>query len=235
MAFITILIPLYNGIEFLEECIDSIIAQTFTDWNVLIGINGHGEDGGLIVNTVKKMTEKDSRIQYIIQPPPLQGKVESLNHMVCVTTSDWIALIDCDDKWENNKLERQVEALHHAAKDAAVIGTYARIFGERDDYLTLSAGYINPAELERHNPIVNSSVLIRKEFCTWEYNEYTGNALEDYNLWMHICLLDKKLYNVPEYLTWHRIHSTSAFNSKGHSNDSIRAAYSKRLNKITKI
>jgi alpha-1,3-rhamnosyltransferase len=232
MSFITILIPLYNGIEYLEECINSVIIQTFTDWKVIIGINGHGVNGGHVVSIVDQISKKDSRISYIIQPPPLKGKVESLNNLITLTSSPWISILDCDDIWEYYKLERQVDALNSDAKDASVIGTFARIFTlkSKHDYLTLPHGYIDPNTLTLFNPIVNSSSLIKRELCRWEYNKYTGNANEDYWLWMEICLKGGKLYNISEYLTWHRIHETSAFNSKGHSNEQLRNHYISLIN-----
>jgi len=233
MAFIAILIPIYNGIEYLEECIDSVLVQTFTDWQIIIGINGHGIDGGNIISIVHQIAKKDSRISYIIQPPPLNGKVESLNNLITLTSSPWISILDCDDIWEYYKLERQIEVLNNDAKDASVIGTFARIFTLKSkyDYLTLPNGYIDPNILTSFNPIVNSSSLIKRELCKWEYNEYTGYANEDYWLWMTICLKGGKLYNIPEYLTWHRIHPTSAFNSKHHSNEQLRIQYTTLINK----
>ena len=46
MKPVTVLVPLYNGIEFLEECLTSVKGQFFTDWTCIIGVNGHGDDGG---------------------------------------------------------------------------------------------------------------------------------------------------------------------------------------------
>lgn len=239
MSFITILIPVYNGIEYLEECINSVIIQTFTDWKIIIGINGHGVDGGNVVSIVDQISKKDSRISYIIQPPPLKGKVESLNNLITLTTSPWISILDCDDIWEYYKLERQVDALNSDAKDASVIGTFAKIFTLKSnyDYLTLPYGYIDSSILSSYNPIVNSSSLIKRELCNWEYNEHDpGHVMDDYWLWMRICLKGGKLYNIPEYLTWHRIHKTSAFNSKGHSNEQLHNHYNSLINmKKTKI
>jgi len=222
---ISILIPVYNGIEYLEECITSVIVQTYTDWDVWIGINGHGSDGGIVASIASIIAQKDPRIHVIVQGPPLKGKVESLNHLVSLTTNEWICMLDCDDKWEPTKLEKQVYVLQHDAKDAAVIGTFCRYFGDRDTFLSLPVGYIDPVILESYNPIVNSSSLIKREFCTWKYSEYNPDALEDFYMWMEICLKGGKLYNIPEFLTWHRIHTTSAFNSKGHSDEPIRRWY----------
>jgi len=232
MVFISIIIPIYNGIEFLEECINSVIAQTFLDWEILIGINGHGSDGGEVATIANHLATKDSRIKVIIQGPPLKGKVESLNHLTSLVHTDWICVLDCDDKWEPTKLERQVYTLYHEGKYASVIGTFCRYFGEKDGYPNIKhQEYVDPAVLELYNPIINSSSLIKKELCKWEYTEL-NYGVEDYYLWMEICLKGHRLYNIPEFLTWHRIHSTSAFNSKGYSDEPIRNRYKQLRNKL---
>jgi glycosyltransferase involved in cell wall biosynthesis len=224
MVFISILTPVFNGVEFLHECIRSVKAQTFTDWELWIGVNGHGEDGGEVAQLASQLVLYDPRIHIVIQGPPLKGKVESLNHLVSLTTSDWIAILDCDDKWEPLKLEKQVQAIHSHASDAAVVGTFCQYFGELHGKPSLESGYINPAILEHYNPIINSSSLIRREYCQWELNDINF-AMDDYHLWMKMCLSNKKLYNIPEYLVWHRIHKTSAFNSQGQTNNALRAWY----------
>ena len=225
MVFITILTPIFNGVEFLEQCIRSVIPQTFPDWELWIGVNGHGDDGGEVAQRVYEIAKLDSRIHVVIQGPPLKGKVESLNHLVSLTTTEWIAVLDCDDVWEPLKLEMQVRAIHSHAYGADVIGTFCRYFGERYDSVSLESGYIDPEILENYNPIINSSSLIRRKFCNWEYEENHNGICEDYYLWMKICLSGGILYNIPQILVWHRIHNRSAFNSQMQSDHMLRKWY----------
>jgi len=222
---VSVIIPLYNGVEYLEECVRSVIAQTFTDWEILIGINGHGYDGGEVAPIANNIAALDSRIKVFIQPPPLKGKIESSHHLVIKSKADWICMLDCDDKWEPTKLEKQIEASRGIAKDAAAIGTFCYYFGDLSGIIPVPAGFIHPSQLEKGNPIVNSSALIQREYCLWK-DEAISETMEDYSLWMNISLQGKELYNVPEFLTWHRIHKTSAFNSKHVSNIPLRTRYS---------
>lgn len=221
MTVVSVIIPLYNGVEYLEECVRSVIAQTFTDWEILIGINGHGDDGGEVALIAYRIASLDSRINVVVQPPPLKGKVESSHDLVRKSHSKWICMLDCDDKWEPTKLEKQIEASNTVATHAVVIGTFCNYFGELTGVVPIPAGLIHPSVLEMYNPIVNSSAMIQREYCMWKDEE-----LEDYGLWMNIALQGKELYNVPECLTWHRIHKTSAFNSKHISNIPLRTWYS---------
>ena len=221
MTVVSVIIPLYNGVEYLEECVRSVIAQTCTDWEILIGINGHGHDGGEVAATTRTIAALDSRISVFVQPPPLRGKIESSLDLVNKSHSKWICMLDCDDKWEPTKLEKQLEAARTVAPDAAVIGSFSYYFGDLSGIIPIPAGHIHPSQLEKGNPIVNSSAMIQREFCTWKDED-----LEDYSLWMNISLQGKDLYNVPEFLTWHRIHKTSAFNSKHISDVPLRVQYS---------
>jgi teichuronic acid biosynthesis glycosyltransferase TuaG len=232
MVLVSILTPVYNGVEYLEECVKSVLLQTFQDWELLIGINGHGVTGGEAA-VIAHALVKDPRIRVIVQPPPLTGKVESLHDLLSRCSAPWIAVLDCDDKWEPLKLERQMDALRSDAQYADAIGTYCQYFGERHDRITLPSGYVDPAILMDYNPMINSSALIKKERCTWKYTDI-NYGVEDFDLWMNICLDGGKLYNIPEYLTWHRIHPTSAFNSKGYSDEAIRTRYAV-LYKISRV
>lgn len=234
MVRVSILIPLFNGIEYLEECVNSIIHQTFTDSEVLIGINGHGDDGGNVAIFAEIIANKDSRIKLIIQGSSISGKVQSLNSLMSFAKADLICILDCDDKWEPNKLQRQIETLDTVAQDAAVIGTFCTYFGDLSHKLVLEDGYINPHILKDHNPIINSSSMIQRKYAVWKDNDNLF-GVEDYYLWMQICLKGGKLYNIPEFLTWHRIHNTSAFNgsNRQHINaERIKKEYAELISSI---
>jgi hypothetical protein len=89
----------------------------------------------------------------------------SLHNLVSLARADLICILDCDDKWESNKLMRQIETLDSLTSDTAVIGTFCKYFGDKTLELVLDSGYINPAILETYNPIINSSTMIKKEHC----------------------------------------------------------------------
>jgi glycosyltransferase involved in cell wall biosynthesis len=207
---ISILIPIHNGVEYLEECIRSVLAQTYTNYEVIIAVNGHGADGGIVGNTAKQLAKLDSRIRVIIQGPPIASKVESLNDIMRHARAEWICLLDCDDTWLPTKLEEQIAAKQSVACDAAVIGTFCAYFGSYTGSPHRPGGYIDSGVLATVNPIVNSSSMIHRSFCEWR-NEY---ELEDYDLWMRIALAGGRMYNIPKVLTRHRIHTGSAFNSR---------------------
>jgi teichuronic acid biosynthesis glycosyltransferase TuaG len=198
---------------------------------VVIGVNGHGASGGDVGILARLWETLDARVRVYIQPPTIKGKSQSLNDLMQHVCGDWIALLDCDDAWAPTKLEAQIQVLDTVARDAAVIGTHTVYFGDMQGTPTIPTGYIEPTTLLTVNPIINSSVLIRREYCRWD-GAYDG--IEDYELWMRIVCAGGKLYNLPQHLTAHRIHTSSAFNTKQHDLSGLRAKYAVALRALGK-
>jgi glycosyltransferase involved in cell wall biosynthesis len=204
---VSIIMPIYNGIEFFQESFPTVRRQTHTDWELLIGINGHS-DPSPILRVIEEVAKGDPRVRVFVQTT--SGKPESLNDLMTHVTTDWVALLDVDDTWALTKLEEQVRILPTLHPDTAVVGTFCHYFGELNGSPTIPSGYINPKVLASVNPIINSSSLTRRELCRWT----STYDVEDYELWMKIALSGKKLYNIGKDLVGHRIHRQSAFNGK---------------------
>lgn len=204
---ISILMPIYNGVEFIDESVSSILSQTYMDWELLIGINGHPENSE-VYQIAKKYESQDKRIS-VYDFPHLKGKSPTLNEMVLLCKADHIALLDVDDVWGKYKLEVQSKYI----SDYDVIGTKCIYFGDMNGIVPeLPLGHINQFNFYKFNPIINSSSIIRKELCHWQHE---WNGVEDYNLWLTLWKKGKRFYNCDKILVKHRIHTTSAFNAKG--------------------
>jgi glycosyltransferase involved in cell wall biosynthesis len=208
MPWVTILTPLFNGIEYLEECYTSVLNQTDKNWIWIIGVNGHGDDLNLVYTTLKNNIT-DSRI--IIKNYATKGKVATLNEMIQSVETPYVALLDGDDSWFPSKLEIQKNILENNSF-IDVLGTNLQYIGTMKHVPDLPHGRITFSTLLQINPIVNSSVILKKEYCIW--NEDSFN-LEDYDLWFRLALQQKILVTIPQPLIYHRIHKTSYFNSSG--------------------
>jgi teichuronic acid biosynthesis glycosyltransferase TuaG len=201
---ISILMPIYNGIEFIEESLSSVLSQTYNDWEIIIGINGHPKNSN-IYQQAKKYEEKDKRIR--IYDFTIKGKSRVLNEMIKYCNYNWVSLLDVDDIWLPDKLMSQIEYMN---KDYDVIGTKCRYFGDSNIELEIPTGDISKFNFLSTNPIINSSCLVKKEHCYWEI-EITS----DYDLWLRLWKSNKKFYNVNSVQVLHRIQYNSAFNAKG--------------------
>ena len=202
--------PIYNGIEFINESVGSIVFQTFNDWELIIGVNGHPENSE-VFKQAKKYEDIDKRIK-VYDLYEFKGKSNSLNKMLEFCKYNFISLLDVDDIWHYMKLEIQAKFLNNYD----VIGSNCVWFGDIEGVVPKIPQYdISNFNFAEVNPIINSSSIIKKDLCYW-IEKLSG--VEDYDLWIRLRKLNKKFYNCPEILVKHRIHKESAFNSKGNNN-----------------
>ena len=201
---ITILMPIYNGIKYIDDSVSSVMAQKYKKWELIIGINGHYDQSG--VYKMAKLYENE-KIK-VVDLHPIKGKSNALNEMVKLAKYDHIAILDVDDIWLEDKLEIQLPFI----KKYDVVGTKCIYFQEKNGEPAIPTGDITSFDFKQFNPIINSSVIIKKNLCCWD-----ENGIEDYALWLKLKREGKTFYNCPEILVKHRIHSESAFNAKGNN------------------
>ena len=217
MTLISVLIPVYNGIEFLEECLLSVINQTYDNWEVIIGINGHSKGSSVelkaieIVDKIKNSyglnenykNYKNCKID--VNYYDTSGKPATMNKMVLDCSGDFIAVLDVDDYWLPKKLESQLPFLDNYD----VIGTLCQYFGDENHSPAIPVGDLKEFNFFAVNPIINSSALIRRDLANWTEGEF----YDDYDLWLNLFSNKKKFFNVDKILCMHRIHNQSSFNS----------------------
>jgi glycosyltransferase involved in cell wall biosynthesis len=210
---ISILIPIYNGVEFIDESVSSVLNQSYDKWELLIGINGHQENS--VVYKVAKEYEKKSNKIKVHDFYTIKGKSNTLNEMIKYCSYDYIAILDVDDIWHPQKLEVQSQAL----SDFDVIGTQCVYFGDINGITPdIHFNDISNIDFSIVNPVINSSTIIRKELCYWNSN---WDGVEDYDLWLRLRKQHKKFYNFKQILVKHRIHQKSAFNSNGQNDNNV--------------
>ena len=199
---ISILMPLHNGINFMRLSVGSVIGQTYQDWELLIGVNDLSEIG---IKKVLREVERVKDQRVIVHIFAEKGKVKTLNKLAQLAKHDHICLLDVDDYWLQQKLERQLPL----ASKYDVIGSDAEYFGEQSNSPILFLGQLSLPMFAYQNPVINSSAMLRKTDAQWD-EDWEG--LDDYNLWVHLLGKRKTFYNIPEVLVKHRIYSGSAFN-----------------------
>lgn len=204
---ISILIPLHNGVEFISESVGSVLNQTYEEWELLIGVNGHPENSP-VYQTAKNYENDKIKVLDLFN---CKGKSNTLNEMIKYCKYDYVALLDVDDVWHPQKLEQQILYLGHYD----VIGTLCQYFGDLTGIVPkIPTNDISSYNFGLMNPIINSSAIIRKCYCYWN-PEWD---IEDYELWLRLRKKECHFYNIPNVLVYHRIHQQSAFNSKGNNN-----------------
>lgn len=210
--------PIYNGIEFIDESVPSIINQTYTEWELIIGINGHPPDS-TVYQIAKKYETTHPNIRVLDLHTVKRGKSNALNEMRAYCNYPYVALLDVDDIWLPSKLEIQSLYLYcqYSNFDYDVVGAKCVYFGDIENVVPdIRVGDISNHDFTKVNPIINSSCIVRKELCHWR-TEVDG--VEDYDLWLRLRYKNKnvRFFNCNDVLVKHRIHKQSAFNNTNHS------------------
>jgi glycosyltransferase involved in cell wall biosynthesis len=214
---ISILLATYNGERFIKESIDSILNQTFQEWELLIGFNGT-TDGSIEI--VKKYS--DPRIR-VFDYGNDKGKSKTLNKLLKEAKYDWVGIQDDDDIWTEKKLESQINFFDKYD----VIGGMILYIGEFGNYmggpdLSLKHEDIVRKSFNGQNQVANTSAIFRKsEALAIEGWRDDLDGIEDFDFWLRLMRSDKRFINIPEILVLHRLHSNSNFNTKKYNLDKI--------------
>lgn len=213
---ISILIPIYNGIEFFEECLKSVLNQTYNDWEIIIGINGYPPNSD-VENLAKEIVYKynsDNKYKIFVNYYDTNGKANTLNKMVEYSNYNFIAILDVDDYWLPTKLEEQIPYLNYYD----VIGTDCSYFGDYNGSPDIPMGDLTNFNFFIVNPMICSSIIIKKELAKW--NNIFG--VEDYDLWLKLFCNKKLFYNVNKKLCMHRVHKKNFYNSTDKQENNLK-------------
>ena len=105
MTQISVIIPTYNRVNLLNRAINSVLRQTFSDFEVIVVDDSSEDDTKAVVETLK-----DPRIRYICHDEN-RGAAAARNTGIRVSRGEHIAFLDSDDEWLSKKLELQIDAL----------------------------------------------------------------------------------------------------------------------------
>jgi O86/O127-antigen biosynthesis beta-1,3-galactosyltransferase len=207
---VSILLATYNGEKYLKDSINSILSQTFKEFELLIGLNGTTDNSRDILNPIK-----DSRVK-IFDYGSDKGRSKTLNKLLKESKYSWVGIQDDDDIWTPNKIEKQIKY----TIDYDVIGTFIKYIDSNNNIIgkpkiQSDPEMIKKLTLNRINQIANSSAIFKKESAI-EVGGWNENidGIEDLDFWIRLIRVDKKFINIPEYLVLHRLHEGSNFNTK---------------------
>ena len=200
---ISVVMPVYNGEKYLKEAIDSILSQTYKDFEFII-LNDGSTDNSLKI--IKKYIQKDARVILITREN--RGLITSLNEGIKKAQGRYIARMDADDISLPTRFKEQVKFMEDN-KDISICGTSIILFNE--------SGNIKPVKyptsdsdikfiLMFTSAFAHPSVMMKRDiFMKLKYEHY--KYAEDYKLWIDIALAGYKMGNLDEVLLRYRIHS----------------------------
>ncbi len=197
---VTILITAFNAEKHIAETIESVLNQTFQDFELLI------VDDGSADNTYVQILEfSDTRIR-VIRNEQNKGTMESANIGLAHSRGKYIARIDADDIALPIRLEKQV-AFMEANPNVGFCGTFAEIFGTEKGLLsspTIDAEIA--VDLFFYNCFVHSSVIMRRSVLVQYQLFYRIPFSDDYDLWCQMSRVTQ-VRNIPDILVRYRKHA----------------------------
>ncbi|MDR3400935.1 MAG: glycosyltransferase [Chthoniobacter sp.] len=207
---VTVLLPVRNGSAHLAAALDSIFAQTFTDFELLVIDDGSTDRTPEILRTVH-----DPRLRVVTNPQNI-GLVPTLNRGLELARGEFIARHDHDDISLPERLEKQVNYLR-AHPDCALLGTEAV---QTDAQGRKMFRLLRPHGAEEirwylcfDNAFIHSSVMFRRDVVRQEFDGYAPSFhSEDYALWSRIARV-RETANLPEPLLLYREHGSSVTGS----------------------
>jgi hypothetical protein len=230
---VSVAIASYNHAAYVSGAIDSVLAQTFQDFEIIITDDG-SRDG--TVEVLRSYAQENPRIKLFLNR--YNYETHATNHCIQQSVGEYIAVLSSDDEFHPAKLEQQVEFLDRHPHVAAVF-TEARIIDERDaDYPDPSHFYcriFKQPNRSRHewlrrfffegNSLCHPSVLIRRSVydTLGLYNPLMG-AIDDLDMWVRICL-HYEIHILPYRLVNFRVRDNLANVSADTPENSRRVSY----------
>jgi glycosyltransferase involved in cell wall biosynthesis len=200
LPLISVVLPVYNVEQYIEECMNSILNQTFQDFEILV-IDDCSTDNTL--NIIKSFNDK--RI-VIIEKEKNKGLIDSLNIGFKAAKGKYIARVDGDDINALERFEKQVKFLEENT-DIQACGSWLQAFGK---YNTTIRHKETHNEIQAYmllsNPMsLGATMLSRKAYTSFEFDK-TMWHVEDYDFWART-VWNCKLHNLQEVLYYYRAHS----------------------------
>jgi glycosyltransferase involved in cell wall biosynthesis len=213
---ISVIIPTYNHANFLGKALESIIHQTYNNWEAIVIDNHSTDETNKVIDRFK-----DSRIQYFkIYNDGIIAK--SRNFGINVAKGDWIAFLDSDDWWTKDKLEiclknidEEVDFIYHKLE---IIYDNSKSYLKRKKIVGrhLNKPILNNlliSEIKDGSAIGNSSVVVRKDILN-KIGGISENkkmvASEDFNTWLRIAQITDQFKYIKNRLGYYLVHDKSA-------------------------
>lgn len=219
--------PIYNCINYIAQAIDSILNQTFTNFELII-IDDCSTDG--TAGVVDTYTDK--RINFITKPENT-GLVASLNTGLSLAKGQYIARMDGDDISMPDRLQKQVDFLEQRP-DIVLCGTAYELLNAKQ-IVSYPADHDDiKLTLLEYCPLGHPTVMVRNDFLQDHNLRYNADfeAAEDYELWTRLIWLGK-IANMPDVLLTYRDHPLQYSNSN--KSNQVKNSHLSRVKMLAKV
>ncbi|MBP3803820.1 MAG: glycosyltransferase [Oribacterium sp.] len=213
---VSIIMPAYNAGKTIKSSIESVIAQSYVEWELLIVDDSSSDDTVKVVEAIiKEHKERDIKLLKNIRN---MGVAYSRNYGVKESHGEWIAFLDSDDLWSSDKLEKQVKYVKDHEMMEGLVFTGSSFITVQDkslDYVLHVPEKIERSELLKQNVISCSSVLVSRNLVhKYRFPENIKTIHEDFVVWLGILSSVKYACGIDEALLKYRISEGSKSGKK---------------------
>lgn len=208
---VSVIMPVYNAQRFLKEAIDSVLSQSFSDFELIV-VDDCSTDGSYEI--LLGYREKDERVR-VYKNEENRGVSYTRNFGVSKAENDYIAFIDSDDMWEKDKLFKQIELINqHEEVDICYTGSaFVDTDSKRSNYIFKVPTQVSYKELLKQNVISCSSALVKKKWLI-KYPMAHDSMHEDFAVWLSVLKDGGVARGVDEPLLVYRVDRNSKSGNK---------------------
>lgn len=209
-GLISIIMAAYNAEKTIVQAVESVLTQTYPHFELLV-VNDCSTDR--TVDLVKEIATQDKRVR-LISNQKNSGVSYTRKHGLDEARGSWIAILDSDDVWAPEKLEKQIALQEKTNADLLFTGSaFMDADGKPINWYLHAPSEVSYRQLLKQNVLSNSSALVRKELYAKHYAVGDGMH-EDFAIWLGILKEGRKAYGVDEPLLIYRIAKSSKSGNK---------------------
>lgn len=215
---VSVIVPCYNQAQFLAETLDSVLAQTYENWECIIVNDGSTDNTESIAIEYCKI---DKRFKYIKQQN--QGRCVARNLGINIAEGEYVQFLDSDDVLLPNKLERQIRIIeteksdvclcHHSMFTTDINHTWENFFSQSTYDLTYRGFMYNWGK--QFVIAIHSGILKKSFLDSYNIKFNVGiHALEDWLFWVEVARYNAKFSEIEDKLVLYRVHTNSTTHNK---------------------
>jgi len=211
VPLVSVIMPAYNSERFIEDAVCSVIAQTYTNWELLVIDDGSVDSTCAIA---ERLAAEDERIQ-LIRNEINMGVARTRNRGFDLCHGDYVALLDSDDVWHPQKLERQLSRMRKENADVSFC-SYAII---NEEGIPVKGDYVVPESISldrllRENVIGCSTVMLSS--CVAKKYKFDAEYYhEDYLMWLRLLADGYVAIGCKDVLAqWRLLKNSRSYNKK---------------------
>lgn len=208
-GLVSIIMPNYNCAKYLKDTIDSVLAQTYTNWELLFVDDCSTDDSVSMIQSFH-----DDRIK-VFQSKQNGGAAIARNYAIEAARGRWIAFLDSDDLWHPQKLEKQLEYM--IQQDVSFCFTGYEVLGDDNKLISTynpSNDQYDYKDILKHNHIGCLTVIYDSQKIGKVLMPTDAIKREDHACWLAILKQEISAYCLHECLAQYKVHSNSVSSSK---------------------